>query len=129
MIVEATALDVTQYTVQYERLRAQVIGAGVTDALRPGLAGSPRGVGLALMLREGMPGWLHALDTVIRASTASRTVEPAASPVPEPPAPCSMTSPWLSAVPRHDLTTLLTSLVLSTHRVERSSPTEGYRSW
>jgi hypothetical protein len=27
MIVEATTLDVTQYTVQYELLRSQVIGS------------------------------------------------------------------------------------------------------
>jgi hypothetical protein len=129
VIVEATALDVTQYTDEYEQLRAQVIGAGLTDAPRPDPAGSPRGVGLALMLREGMPGWLRAIDAVIRASTPSRTVESRPAPVPEQAAPCSITPSWLSVVPRQNLTTLLTSLVLSTHRVERSSPKEGYRSW
>ena len=32
------------------------------------LGSQPRGVGLALLLREGMPGWLKAVDAVIRAS-------------------------------------------------------------
>lgn len=128
MIIEATSLDVTQHTAQYELLRSQVIGARAGDAPRPDLAAQPRGVGLAWLLLEGMPGWLNAIDAVIRASLAQRTMGAGQPPAPERPAACSMTSPWLSGVQRHDVTTLLTSLVLSTHRVERSSPKEGYRS-
>jgi hypothetical protein len=130
VIIEATSLDVTQYTAQYELLRSQVIGCSGGDAQRPDLAPQPRGVGLALLLREGMPGWLNAIDAVIRASLAQRTIGAAAGhpPAPERHAACSMTSLWLSGVQRHDVTTLLTSLVLSTRRVERSSQKEGYRS-
>jgi hypothetical protein len=123
VIVEATSLDVTQYTAQYELLRSQVIGAVAGDTLRPDLTAQPRGVGLAMLLREGMPGWLNAIDAVIRASLAQRTGQPS---TPERPAACSNTSLWPSGVQRHDITSLLTSLVLSTHRVEGSSQKEGY---
>ena len=126
MIIEATALDVTPYTAQYELLRSQVIGAVAGDALRPDLAAQPRGVGLALLLREGMPGWLNAIDAVIRASRAQRAIGAGQPSTPERPAACGITSPWLSGVQRHDITSLLTSLVLSTHRGERSSQKEGY---
>ena len=123
MIIEATSLDVTQYTAQYELLRSQVIGAVAGDALRPDLTAQPRGVGLAMLLREGMPGWLNAIDAVIRASLAQRTGQPS---TPERTAACGITSPWLSGVQRHDITSFLTSLVLSTHHGERSSQKEGY---
>jgi len=129
VIIEAASLDVTPYTAQYELLRSQVIGARGGDAPRPDLAPQPRGVGLALLLCEGMPGWLNAIDAVIRASLAQRTLGAGRPPAPERPAACSTTSLWLSGVQRHDVTTLLTSLVLSTRRVERSSRKEGYRSW
>ena len=119
MIIEATSLDVTQYTAQYELLRSQVIGAVAGAALRPDLTAQPRGVGLAMLLREGMPGWLNAIDAVIRTSLAQRTGQPS---TPERP---GITSPWLSGVQRHDVTSVLTSLVLSTHRGERSSQKEG----
>ena len=36
--------------------------------------------------------------------------------------------PWLSSAQRQDMTALLTNLVLSTRRVEHSSPREGSRS-
>ena len=67
MIIDATPLDATQFTAQYELLRSQVIGAA-GDAPQRELGAQPRGVGLALLLREGMPGWLNAIDAVIRAS-------------------------------------------------------------
>ena len=61
MIVEGTTLDATQYTVQYELLRSQVIGT-VCDVAHGKTAGPPRGMGLALLLSEGLPGWLQAVD-------------------------------------------------------------------
>jgi hypothetical protein len=127
VIIEANSPDITQYTAQYELLRSQVIGARGGDAPQPQRAAQPRGVGLALILREGMPGWLNAIDAVIRASQAERTKDTGRPSVPERSAACSVTSPWLSGVQRHDVTTLLTSLVLSTHHVERASQKEGYR--
>ncbi len=129
MIIEANSPDVTQYAAQYELLRSQVIGTRGGEAAQPERATQPHGVGLALMLREGMPGWLNAVAAVIRASQAERTTssgQPSASASARSAA-CGVTSPWPSGVQRHDVTTLLTSLVLSTHHVERSSQKEGYR--
>lgn len=111
-----------QYSAQYELLRSQVIRS---DAPRPDLAAQPRGVGLALLLHAGMPGWLKAIDGVIRASPAQRTEDAKQPTAPACPTVCNMTPPWLSGVQRHTITTLLTSLVLSTRRVDRFSPMEG----
>jgi hypothetical protein len=127
VIIDAIPLDAMQFTAQYELLRSHVIGA-TGDAPRRELGAHPRGVGLALLLREGMPGWLNAIDAVIRASLAQRAMDASLRPPPEGPAERSVASPWLSGVQRHDITALLTSLVLSTRRVERSSPRQGYRS-
>lgn len=127
MIIDAIALDTMQFTAQYELLRSYVIGAA-GDAPQRDLGAHPRGVGLGLLLREGMPGWLNAIDAVIRASLAQRTMDTPLPPPTEHPTECSVASPWLSSVQRRDITALLTSLVLSTRRVERSSPRQGYRS-
>ena len=122
MIVEAAKLDVTQYTIQYELLRFQVIGS-------PGnvlLAGQPRGVGLALFLSEGMPGWLRTVETVLRAALAPRAVD-ATDPAPHEGSPQTSATPvWLSSV-RHEITRLLASLVLSTRPVANPPVGEGYR--
>ena len=125
MTIEAISLDVMQYTAQYELLRAQVMPG---DPPRQDLAAQPRGVGLALLLHEGMPGWLNAIDGVIRTSLTQRPGDAGQPPAPERPTACKITPPWLSSVQRHAITTLLTSLVLSTRRVDRSSPMQGYRS-
>ena len=127
MITEVTQFHTTQYTVQYELLRSDVLGAKC-DAVRSSTAGRPRPVGLALLLREGMPGWLKAVETVIRTSMALRTTDTGESLASEPLSRCESVPAWLSGMPRHDLTTLLASLVLSTRRLENSSSREGYRS-
>lgn len=127
MIAEVTQFHTTQYTVQYELLRSEVLGAKC-DAVRSSAAAWPRAVGLALLLREGMPGWLKAVETVIRTSTALRTTDAADSLASEPLSRYESVPAWLSGVPRQDLTTLLASLVLSTRRLENSSSREGYRS-
>jgi hypothetical protein len=119
VIIDTTPLDALLFTAQYELLRSQVIGAA-GDAPQRDLGAHPCGVGLALLLRDGMPGWLNAIDAVIRASLVQRTMD--IPPAPAHPAECSIASPWLSGVQRQDVTTLLTSLILSTRRVERSSP-------
>jgi hypothetical protein len=80
-----------------------------------------------LLLREGMPGWLKAIDAAIRASPAQRTADTSLTPPTERRAEISGAAPWLAGATRQDIAALLTSLVLSTRRVERSSPMEGYR--
>ena len=128
MTGEAAKLDADQYTVQYELLRSQIIDA--LESVVPGsTAYQPRGIGLALLLSEGMPGWLKTLEEVLRASFGPRAVPSADPSLPEGPARCSTAPVWLSALQRPEVTTLLASLVLSTRPLARSSSKEGYRSW
>lgn len=127
MIVEAAKLDAQQYTVQYELLRSQAIGT-VWNVARETTAGQPRGISLALLLSEGMPGWLKTVGEALRVSLAPRVVE---LPDPSPhqgSSNCSAAPVWLSNVQRHEITTLLASLVLSTRSVAHSLR-EGCRSW
>jgi hypothetical protein len=127
MIIEGARLDARQYTAQYELLRSQVIGA-LGDLAGGNTAGQPRGMGLALFLSEGMPGWLKTVEAVLRASLAPRAVDsPDLSPHEH--ATGSSAQPlWLSGSMRHEVTTLLASLVLSTRPLARSSSREGYGS-
>lgn len=122
MIVEAARLDVTQYTAQYELLRFQVIGSAANVVL----AGQPRGVGLALFLSEGMPGWLRTVETVLRTALAPRAADATDTAPHEGSPQTSATPAWLSSV-RHEVTTLLASLVLSTRPVTQQALREGYR--
>jgi hypothetical protein len=124
MMVEAAKLDLTQYTAQYELLRFQVIGS----AAKVVLAGQPRGVGLALFLSEGMPGWLRTVETVLRTALAPRAADPTDTAPHEDSPQTSATPAWLSCV-RHEITTLLASLVLSTRPVAQQALREGYRRW
>jgi len=115
MIVAGTMLDATQYTVQYEMLRSQAVG----DVARGNTGGQARGIGLALLLSEGMPGWLKAVEGVLRASLAPQAVDsPGAAPY-EGSTQSSAVPVWLSSVQRHEVTTLLASLVLSTRPLTR----------
>lgn len=120
MIVEATKLDATQYSDQYELLRFLVIGS-------PGnVAGQPRGIGLALFLSEGMPGWLRTVETVLRTALVPRAAD-ATDPAPHERSPQTGATPvWLSSV-RHEITRLLASLVLSTRPVANQAVREAYR--
>lgn len=125
MIPESATPEARRYTTQYELLRAQVLGTGC-DAGRAAAVEQRRGVGLAIMLREGMPGWLNAVEAVIRPLLASNNgVAEHASAVQSAVGEYGSAPTWLSGVRRQDLAALLASLVLSTRRVEGSSPAEG----
>ena len=129
MIALAAKLDDTQYAVQYELLRSQVIGPAGTATRGDTSADQPRGVGLALLLSEGMPGWLKTVETVFREALVPRAAA-FRGPAPHEGSQQSSAAPvWLSSVQRHEVTTLLASLVLSTRPVEHESSREGYRSW
>ena len=122
MIIEPARLDPAQYAVQYEMLRTQVIGSTVNLTTE-----QARGVGLALLLSEGMPGWLKTVETVLRAARVSRVAE---SPEPSLHALSpqnSAVSVGLSSVQRHEVTVLLASLVLSTRPIAHQAWREGYR--
>jgi hypothetical protein len=117
MIVEAARFEAVHYTIQYEILRSQVIGIAGNVA-RENTAGQPRGIGLALFLNEGMPGWLRTVEQVLRDSP-----EPRAGGLPDS---CPQEGlrryrapVCLPNVHRHQITTLLASLVLSTRFLGR----------
>lgn len=127
MIVEAVKLDLTQYTVQYELLRSQVIGLAGNAAQGDTAADQRRGVGLALFLSKGMPEWIETVETVLRATLTPRAVD-----APDPASregSSSATAVCCLASVRHEVTTLLANLVLSTRSAVHQSSREGYRSW
>jgi hypothetical protein len=125
VIVDAAPFDAAQCTAQYELLRSYIIAAA-GDASHGELSARPRGVGLGLLLREGMPGWLNAIGAAIGASAARWTADTSAQLSPaERRADVGIASPWLAGVKRQEVAALLTSLVLSTRRVERSSQRQG----
>jgi hypothetical protein len=108
--------------VQYELVRAQVIGSVGNLS-----AGQSRGVGLALVLSEGMPGWLKTVETALRASIVSRGADSPEPSLHELPPQNGAVSVWLSSVQRHQVTALLASLVLSIRPLAREALREGYR--
>lgn len=128
MIGEAGPVDTSRLTAQYELLRSQVVGAQ-QEVPRQDTVDRPRAVGLALMLREGMPGWLRAIAAVVRESQSARASETVEVAPLQPLAGHTCAPAWLSGVPPQDLTALLTSLVLSTRSVEQASSSKGDRSW
>ena len=126
-VAPVDTLDVTRYATQYELLRSQFTSAasGGTDAARA--VTQPRGAGLALLLREGLPAWMRAVRQVLNAAVAlppSNDVPPVA------PGASDNTVSSASVLPlaqRRDVTTLLASLVLSTRRWVASAPRQEYR--
>jgi len=124
MIVEAAKLDFTQYSVQYELLRSQVIGT-VGSVTQRSVTGQTRGIGFALLLNEGMPGWLKTVDSVLRASLAPRTVDSPDPVLPETMPRSSAARVWLPTVLRDEVTMLLASLVLSTRALACESSKGG----
>ena len=125
MIIEGTKLDATQYTLQYELLRSQVMGAAENAARGDATVGQPRGVGLALLMSEGIPGWLETVEAVFRAALASRATESWSPARHEGPLQSNVASVWLSGAQRHEFTTLLASLVFSTRGVAHQLPRGG----
>jgi hypothetical protein len=118
MIVEAAKLDAMQYSVQYELLRSQVIGT-VGSVTQETVAGQARGIGLALLLSEGMPRWLKTVESVLRASLAPRTVDSPDPALPEAIPRCGTARVWLPTLLRDEVIMLLASLVLSTRTLAR----------
>lgn len=130
MTVQSEAIDARQYATQYELLRAQVIG--VPRDMAWGREASPsRGIGLALLLREGMPGWLKAVQAVLRAAFAPPASESGVGgmrPALESRAANAALLRMFPCTQYHDITILLASLVLSTrHPAGLSAREGGYR--
>jgi hypothetical protein len=124
MIIETAKLDAMQYSVQYELIRSQVIGT-VGSVTQGSTAGQTRGIGLALLLSEGMPRWLKTVESVLRASLAPRPVDSPDPALPETMPRSSAARVWLPTVLRDEVTMLLASLVLSTRALARESSKGG----
>jgi hypothetical protein len=125
MTAAADVADAGRYTQEYERLRSQVNGVS------PGqLFATPpvRGIGLALLLRDGLPAWMRAVRQVLSqaaASAASNAPAPSQSRAPPAIAPAASadgsgvsisSSPLVEPARQRDVTTLLASLILSARR-------------
>ena len=126
----------TRYTQEYKRLRSQV--SAVSPERQCAVATPPsRGIGLALLLREGLPAWMQAVRQVLGQAAASAAGCTGAAPSPAPRAPPAIPLPTAGAdgsdAPpcssalletgrQHDLTALLASLVLSARRTSDAAP-------
>ena len=128
-------LDVTRYATQYELLRSHFTSAadGALDAGRAVM--QPRGAGLALFLREGLPAWMRAVQQILNAAVALPPSNDVLTPIGSPPVAAGAydnnTVSSASVLPpaqRRDVTTILASLVLSTCRWVASAPKQEYRS-
>ena len=128
----------TRYAQEYERLRCLVNAA---SAERPCAAATPasRGIGLALLLRDGVPAWIQAVRQVLSLAAASAAGHAGAASSPWAPAVIappasgadgraagngvpSSPSALLDTGRQHDLTALLASLVLSARRAGDAAP-------
>jgi hypothetical protein len=133
MTTAAHVVDVRRYTQEYERLRSQLSGASPERPFGP--ATPPlRGIGLALLLRDGLPAWIRAVRQVLSEAASSAAgnacagplhsprVSPQSSAIPLPAAGgdgsgvSTSSSPLVEPARQRDVTTLLASLVLSARR-------------
>lgn len=115
--------------MQYEQLRSQVTSTA-RDVARGDIADQPRGVGLALLLSEGMPSWLKAVEAALHSASAiPRAVAGQDGSSQEDFKEYSSVPVWLAGVQRHEVTALWASLILSTRPVTHQFTKEEHRSW
>lgn len=134
----ATAVDVARYAQEYERLRSQVGSASIQRACEP--ATPPlRGIGLALLLRDGMPAWIRAVQQVMSDAVSSAAGMNSQAPAPGTPAAgppladsadggdtATSCSTLIETARQRDLTSLLASLVLSARRTTQATSTKEH---
>lgn len=124
MTTAADLVDVTRYAQEYERLRSEISGASRERSFG---SAPVRGIGLALLLREGLPAWIRAVRQVLCEAAASAAGNAGAAPRAPPAIPPLAAGADGSGLPisssalvetgrQHDLTALLASLVLSARR-------------
>jgi hypothetical protein len=133
MTTAEDSVDVRRYAREYERLRSQVNGVSAEHPLAPPPV---RGIGLALLLRDGLPAWIQAVRQVLSEAAASATrsagavsSQSARAPAAISPAAAGMdgsdvltaSSALLQTARQRDLTTLLASLVLSVRRTAEAA--------
>jgi hypothetical protein len=129
--------DVTRYAQEYERLRSQISAASSERPFGPALPPPGRGIGLALLLRDGLPAWMRAVRQVLSQAAASAYGSAGAAapshsarvfPAIPLPGACGddsgvsmSSSPLVEPARQRDLTALLASLVLSARRTAADS--------
>jgi hypothetical protein len=131
MTTAADVIDVTRYAREYERLRSLVNGVSPEHEFATPPA---RAIGLALLLRDGVPAWIRTVRQVLSQAAASGTGNAGAAPSHVPRAPPPLTagvegsgvsissSPIVEPARQRDITTLLASLVLSARRTPDPAP-------
>lgn len=130
MNIFAAAVDVTRYAQEYERLRSQIGPASLQRAFEP--ATPPvRGVGLALLLRDGMPAWIRAVHQVMSEAATGAGGIGNQAPAPRATATsadgggaATSSSALIETGRQRDLTSLLASLVLSARRTTEARSTK-----
>ncbi len=134
MTTATDIIDVTRYAREYERLRSQVNGV---SPLHQFATPPASGIGLALLLRDGLPAWMRAVRQVLSQAAASAAGNAGAAPSHSPRAPPAIpllaarvdgsgvpisSGPLVEPARQRDLTTLLASLVLSARRTTDTAP-------
>jgi hypothetical protein len=112
---EEYKLDATLYSTEYELLRSQLIGPSASAPADP-----PRGIGLALFLSEGMPGWLKSVAMVLAPRVTDSPATPHDSLQPD------AVAERFSGTQRNEISTILAGLILSTLPAAHTSPREGH---
>ena len=116
----SAAPDAGAYTAQYEALRAQMTAGDTRGSASDARA---RGVALAVLVQDGLPAWLAAVEPILSirpAALARPTVERTA------PAETqfgrAVTPDVLPLARQAEVTLVLAALVLSTARSARRDP-------
>lgn len=115
------APDAGAYTAQYEALRAQMTAGG--DARSGASATRARGVALAVLLQDGLPAWLAAVEPMLAICPAMAVRSATERTAPNEPRPARAVAPEvLPPAQQGEVTLLLAALVLSTARSGRRDP-------
>lgn len=116
----AAAPDPGAYTAQYEALRAQMTAG---DARGRASDARARGVALAVLVQDGVPAWLAAVEPILSIRPAG-PVRPAVECTAPAEAPFDLAgTPGVLPLARQaDVTLILAALVWSTARSARRDP-------
>jgi hypothetical protein len=116
----AAAPDAGAYTAQYEALRAQMTAG---DARGTASDARARGVALAVLVRDGLPAWLAAVEPLLSIGPAVAVCPAMERPAADETRPARAVAPDVLPLGQQgEVTLLLAALVLSTARSARRDP-------
>lgn len=118
------APDAGAYAAQYEALRAQMTAG---DARASASDARARGVALAVLVQDGLPAWLAAVEPIlsIRPAAPVRPVVERTGPG-EIPLDLAVTPDVLPRARQAEVTLVLAALVLSTMQPARRDPSPAH---